>query len=164
LYLRAGNDFNYSGGICSFNGHGGSIGDDMAGAVGSELQIKGTSGPYYYTVLYDNNYSASCSRAYPTTQVHTEYYADAILERPQTNFFPIKSTHLPKFTEVTFVAFGMGTGSSDFGVYPNYENGYGMGIYMNYTSVHLTTTSAMTQYKHGNYANFDETWDSSDGT
>lgn len=152
---------------CSFDM---SQGDGMSAEVGSQLQINGTSGSTYYTILIDESLDRSCQAEYLNLSypVPTPYYAMFIAERPQpnANWFA-----LPKFETFEFEDVGMGTGSSQFGAYPNYNNNWGFGSYMKNinttTSVWTpdTTTSSMSTMGGGSvYGQFTETYDSSLGT
>lgn len=107
-------------------------GDEMSGVVGSQLEINGTSGDKYYTLLTDETQSKICESV--VTFSHTnekygkEYYADYFLERLQTG--ASSGFHLAKFSAVTFYDMAMGSSGSSFGAYPEYNSGYGFSSYM----------------------------------
>jgi len=145
-------------GFCTFGGNSGGIGDSITGEVGTDQQVVG-SGSNYATVLVDWSYGTgdACSNTdYPAgTEVHTEYYADYMAERPGYYGYP---TALPDFATTDFSDLEMGTGTSQqLNPYYNYNNGWGSGMYMYNDATRLTTTSSMASVG----GDFSETWDNS---
>jgi hypothetical protein len=140
--------------------------DYMTGTVGSQLEINGTSGTKYYTILTDWTQTGVCESAVNFTShsktYGTEYYADFFLERPQeaTHFF-----HLANFSALTFYSVTMGSSGATFGAYPDYDAPYGFASYMENNSVINTAIDAWTLNSGSTtYGYFDTTFSSSSGT
>ncbi len=147
-----------------------SQGDSIYAEVGNELQINGTSGNPYYTILEDVTYGKFCEVEYNATggEVHTELFADFFGERPQIG---VGYYTLPKFTNFDFYDVELGSTSHQLGAYPNYNSDYGFGAYMRNenitTSIYTddTSTSSMSENCCGSTEGyFTQTYDSSLGT
>lgn len=145
---------------CSINAAAGNL---IFAETGTERQVNGTNASYYVTDTIDETLSQGCLHRDSDSVIPTMYFADAILETPD-------GTHgifaLPKFSSFNFVDYAMGTGATkQFGAYPNYSNGWGLGEYMENSGTTNTSTSAMSEDCCGSTLGyFTESWSSSSGT
>jgi hypothetical protein len=143
-----------------------SAGDEMTGVVGSQLEINGTSGDKYYTLLTDDTQSKVCESvvtfSHSGEKYGKEYFSDFFLEREQTGAtsgFP-----LADFTALTFYDVTMGSSGTQFGAYPEYNSGYGISSYM-YNSATDTAINVWTLNSGStSYGYFNTTFVSSSGT
>jgi hypothetical protein len=144
LYLKAGRSHTYDPLDCGVSYWTPSAGDTMNVEVGSELEINGSSGIYFYAIIRDSAQSRACfsGTQYTTSEVSsTNYYSDFFAERPQ-----VGSSYysLPRFQQINFTDAMMGSEGTKSGAYPNYNNGYGFGSYM-YNLATNTATSSMSE-------------------
>jgi len=152
-------------------GLGETAGDSMTAVVGSQLEINGTSGDKFYTLLSDSRTGKICeykvvfsdSSKFTNHKYGTEYYADFIVERPQngaTSWY-----HLSEFTTMYFDDMEMGSSGTQFGAYPNENLGYGFASYM-YNSPYINAQIGPWVLNTGSttFADFNVTYSTSAGT
>lgn len=146
--------------ICSLVYDPVSVGNQMESTEENQLAYNGTPGNNYYAFLNDWTQSWLCTLpGQPVNITFTPYFAAFMAERNNPSTY-----HLAQWATSSFYFTLCADYVSSYqGVYSDYNNGYGWGVYMLNNGYQNTITRSMTQVGNG-YGQFYVDWSTSQST